>query len=94
MARRVPVLRHHDVGKALGEPVDDRHDLIAVLHREAAARQEAILHVDDEQCRRIVDLDRGRRPERPRGDRGYGQAAQRGECLSSVHHDGPSLFLG
>jgi hypothetical protein len=61
----VPVLGHHDVGKALGELVDDRDDLIALFHGKAAAGQETILYVDDEQGRCIVDLDRGGRPERP-----------------------------
>jgi hypothetical protein len=53
----VPVLRHHDIGKTLGDAIDHGNDLLAVLHRETAAGQEAILNIDDQQRRRVIDLD-------------------------------------
>ena len=58
MAGGVPVLRHHHIGKALGDAVDDGNDLLAVFHGEAAAGQETILHVDHQQRRRVIELDR------------------------------------
>jgi hypothetical protein len=59
----MPVLRQHHVVEALGDSVDYRDDLIAVLHRQAAARQEAVLYVDDQQQtgRSGFDLVRGER---------------------------------
>ena len=38
MAWRVPVLRHHDIGEAFREPVDERHDGVAFGDREARRR--------------------------------------------------------
>ena len=58
VARGVPILRHHHIGKALGDTVDDGHDLLAVLHCEAATRQEAVLHVDDDERGCVVRFDR------------------------------------
>ena len=49
MARRVPVLRDDDVLERIGELVDDRHHLGAALHRQRAAVDEAVLHVDHDQ---------------------------------------------
>ena len=57
-AGRMPVLRHHDIRKALGDAIDNRNDLIAVLHRQAAAGQKTVLDVDHQQDRCIIDLDR------------------------------------
>jgi hypothetical protein len=45
----MPILRQRDMIEALGEPVDDRHDRVAVADCERAARTEIVLHVDDEQ---------------------------------------------
>lgn len=45
----VPILRHHHVFETLGDAVDDRDYLIAVFDRQTAARQETILHVDNDQ---------------------------------------------
>jgi hypothetical protein len=58
VARGVPVLRHHHIGKALCDAVDDGNDLLAVFDRKAAARQETVLHVDDEQRGSVIRLDR------------------------------------
>jgi len=46
---RMPVLRHHHIVEAFGDAVDYRNHLIAVFHRQAAAWQEAVLHVDNNQ---------------------------------------------
>jgi hypothetical protein len=46
VAGGVPVLRHHHIAKSLGDLVDDGNDLFAILHRKAAAGQEAVLDVD------------------------------------------------
>jgi hypothetical protein len=35
--------------EALAQPVDDRYDLVAARHRQAAAGAEIVLHVDDDQ---------------------------------------------
>ena len=40
MARGMPILSEDDIGKALGQVVDDRHDFVASWNCEAAARQE------------------------------------------------------
>jgi hypothetical protein len=44
----MPVLRQHDVAKPPGDPVDRRHDRVAVIDRQSATRAEIILHVNDE----------------------------------------------
>ena len=49
MAGGVPILRQHDVGETLGDAVDDGNDLLAVFDGEAAAGQEAVLDIDDQQ---------------------------------------------
>jgi len=49
MAGRMPVLGEHDVREFLRQGVDQRHDLVAARHGEAAARTKIVLHVDDEQ---------------------------------------------
>jgi hypothetical protein len=36
----MPILGEHDIGKALGQVVDDRHDFVASWNGEAATRQE------------------------------------------------------
>ena len=48
VAGGVPILGQHDMGEALAEAVDERHDRIAVADRQRAAGHEIILHVDDE----------------------------------------------
>src|SRR2546426_8895833 len=50
MAARMPVLREHHVFEARGEPVDDRHHLVAPRHGERAAGHEVVLRVDDHQA--------------------------------------------
>ena len=62
MAGGMPVLRHHDVGEALGDTIDHGNDLLAVLNGEAAAGQETILDIDDQKRLCLIGLDRGRRP--------------------------------
>ena len=57
MARRVPVLGQHHVLEGLGDFVDQRDDLVALGDREAAAGQEAVLHVDDDERRIRAGLD-------------------------------------
>ena len=54
----VPVLRHHHIGKALGDAVDHGNDLLAVFHGEAAAGQETILDIDHQKRRGVIGLDR------------------------------------
>ena len=49
MAARMPILRQHHMGKLRGQAIDQRHDLVAAGHREAAARTEVVLDVDDQQ---------------------------------------------
>jgi len=58
MPRSVPVLRHHHIGKTLGDAVDDGNDLFTVLYGQAAAGQETILHIDDQKRRGVIGLDR------------------------------------
>ena len=55
MPGRVPVLRQHDRGEALAQLVDERDDLVAAGDRQAAARAEIVLNVDDDQCSPGVD---------------------------------------
>ena len=86
MSGRVPVLRQHDVAEALAQSVDDRDDLVAVGHGEAAAGAEIILHVDDDQGGRGVDhrlllgLEGARR-------RGGGQDGRAGDQLAAVDRE-------
>ena len=49
MARRVPVLRQHDMAEAFRNAIDHRHDPVAFRHGQRAARTEIVLHVDDQQ---------------------------------------------
>jgi hypothetical protein len=63
MACGVPVLRHHHIGKTLGDLVDHGNDLLAVLYGEAAAGQETVLDIDHQKRRRVVRLDRCCRPQ-------------------------------
>jgi hypothetical protein len=58
----MPILRHHDIGKTLGDAVDHGNDLFAVLYGKAAAGQETVLDIDHQQRRCIVGLDRSGRP--------------------------------
>jgi hypothetical protein len=60
VAGGVPVLRHHHIGKTLGDAIDDGNDLIAVFDGETAAGQEAVLDIDDDERRSLVGLDRSR----------------------------------
>ena len=46
VSARMPVLRQHDMRELAGQPVDDRHDLIAARNRKRAARHEIVLNVD------------------------------------------------
>src|SRR6188508_1089971 len=50
MARGMPVLGDDDVLELAREAIDERHDLVAALHFERAARAEVVLHVDDDQA--------------------------------------------
>src|SRR3954464_7780409 len=60
MAGRMPVLRQHDMAKALRHPVDCRHHRVAVTDRQCTARAKIILHVDNEkQVVMRVDLHLG-----------------------------------
>ncbi len=59
MARRVPILRQHDIGETFGQAIDERNDLLALGDRQAAAGQKAILHIDHDQDAALVDLDLG-----------------------------------
>src|SRR5215216_1987177 len=92
MARGVPVLRHHHIGKAFGNAVDDGNDLLAVFDREAAAGQETVLHVDDEQCGSVIWLDRRgpKRGWREGGDRRRAKSCQ--NQPASKHDASPRLL--
>src|SRR5262245_24374280 len=57
VAGRMPVLGEDHVREAGGEPIDDRDDLIAVLHGQRASRREAVLDVDDEEDVLLPRLD-------------------------------------
>ena len=57
MVHRVPILRQDHVVEVLGHAVDDADHLVAVLNRQAAAGQEAILHVDHDQRARWTGFD-------------------------------------
>src|SRR5260370_34621486 len=50
----MPVLRQNHMIETLGEPVDDRHDRVALADSQGATRAEIVLHVDDQQ--QIVGL--------------------------------------
>ena len=57
---RMPVLGDDDMGEASRKRVDERHDRIAVLDRERAARHEIGLQVDGQQDVLIANRDRRR----------------------------------
>src|ERR1700754_4381305 len=80
----MPVLGHHHVAECLGELVDDRDDLVAALHRKAAAGQKAVLHVNDDQNRCIVDFDPAGSPRLARTTN-RGHATNSAEKLPPVH---------
>ena len=91
VARGVPVLRHHHIGKALGEAVDDGNDLFAVFDREAAARQETVLHVDDDQRGCLVGLDRCG-PKRRWDEGGDGRRAETCQNKPASNHGASPRF--
>jgi hypothetical protein len=53
------------VRKLLRDAIDDGDHLLAVLDRQAAARQEAVLHIDDDQHALLIDRDVSRREGEP-----------------------------
>jgi hypothetical protein len=92
MARGVPVLRHHHIGKALGDAVDDGNDLLAVFDREAAARKETVLHVDDEQRGSLIRLDRCG-PKRRWSEGSDGRRAKSRQNQPASKHDASPRLL-
>src|SRR6266478_117933 len=56
MAARMPILCEYDIPEALRQTVDDRYHLVAARDREAAARAEIVLDIDDQQ--NVVFADR------------------------------------
>ena len=54
MLGRMPVLSQHDVRKGPGDPIYDRHDLLALLYREASARKETVLNIDHDEHTSLV----------------------------------------
>src|SRR5260370_38788682 len=52
----MPIVGQHDMAEAHGEPIDDRHDRVAVGDRERAAGAEIVLHVDDQQQIVVANL--------------------------------------
>jgi hypothetical protein len=46
MSGRMPILCEDDIGEIFGEPVDDRHHLVAAWHGKGAVRTKVVLHVD------------------------------------------------
>jgi hypothetical protein len=65
MARRMPVLRHHDVGEAFCDPIDYGNDLLAVFNGQAAAGQETVLDIDHKKGGSVIDFDGSCRPSLP-----------------------------
>ena len=57
MARRMPILGQHDVLEPLGQPIDQRHDLVAARNCQPPAGAEVVLDVDDHQDVSIADHD-------------------------------------
>jgi hypothetical protein len=49
MTWRMPILGQHDVVEALGQAIDDGHDVIAIGNGQSPARAEIVLHVDRQQ---------------------------------------------
>src|SRR3954471_17562801 len=47
VARRVPVLRHHNEAEMPRYRIDDRHDFIGILDRQRTAGREAFLDIDN-----------------------------------------------
>jgi len=82
MPRRVPVLRHHHMGEALRQRVDDRHDLVAAGNRQLAAGTEIVLDVDDDQSGPRIDHRYLLCPGAARGCRGA-------DCHRSRHQTAP-----
>jgi len=56
VARRMPVLRQHDMVETLTEAIDDRHHGVAISNRQRTVGAEIILHIDDQQHIVIADL--------------------------------------
>jgi hypothetical protein len=46
--RRMPVLRHDNMRKIAGKPIDHGHDFIAMSHGQRASRHEIVLYIDHE----------------------------------------------
>ena len=55
MAGRVPILRQDHVLEPRRKPIDQRHHLMAVRHREAAVGAEIVLDIDDQQNIAVAD---------------------------------------
>jgi len=50
----MPVLSHHDVRKRPGDPIYDRHHLLAILYGEAPARKETVLDINHDEHTSLV----------------------------------------
>ena len=46
----MPVLRENDILETTCETVDHRHDFVAMRDRQRAARNEIVLHIDDDEA--------------------------------------------
>src|SRR6516225_10061741 len=54
MLGRMPVLSHHDVRKGRGDPIYDRHGLLALLYREASSAKETVLNINHDEHTSLV----------------------------------------
>ena len=68
--RGMPILRQHHVREPLGQPVDQRHDLVPARDRQPPAGTEVVLDVDDDEDIAVADRRSSRvisafRPARP-----------------------------
>src|SRR5262245_34361161 len=85
------------VREPLGDPVDEGDDLIALGNRQAAAGQEAVLHVDDAERRAGAwfDLALGQRGRNEAGERQAAGGGQEGAAREVMHGGmaNPQLML-
>ncbi len=83
----MPVLGEHDILEAPADGVADRDHLVALLHREAAAGAEVVLHVHHDQRGLNIDGRAGLATGGGRG-RGGGQHGGAGDDGAAVEGEG------
>jgi hypothetical protein len=82
------VLRDDDVAERRSEPVDDRNDLVAVGYGQRAAREEAVLNVDDGEHIVVAGFDPRLRvdPARRGGEHGGGDGGPEEIATTQAGH--------